>query len=143
MNPRVLLPLVAIALVGAGEGGTPAKEVEKFLRQLNDAFVTRDADVVKKLMTTDHVNITSYAGKEGRDQQIDSLPKYKIEKYSTEDMKSQMLGKNAILFTYVVNYKGTFAGKALPARSIASSLWMMRDGRWQEVLYQETPVGKD
>src|SRR5262245_64905216 len=97
MNPESSLPLVVLLLVGAGDAGPAAKELEKSVRQLNDAFVTRDADVLKKLMTADHVSITSYGGKEGRDKQIESLPKYKIEKYSTEDMKSQILGKNAVL----------------------------------------------
>jgi ketosteroid isomerase-like protein len=148
MTPRILFPVVAfalgaVALVAAGEAGQQSKEVEKALQQLNDAFVTRDADVLKKLMAEDHVSITPYKGKEGRAEQIGSLPNYKIEKYSTEGMKAQAVAKDAILLTYVVNYKGTYKGKALPARSIASSLWVMRDGRWREVFYQETPVGKE
>ena len=143
MNPSHIVSVVAVLLVGAGDPGPAAKEVEKSVRQLNDAFVTRDADVLKKLMTADHVSITSYAGKEGRDKQIDSLANYEIEKYSTEGMKSQAVGKNTVLFTYIVNCKGTYKGKAMPERSIVSSLWVMRDGRWQQVLYQETPVGKD
>ena len=143
MNPESSLPLVVLLLVGAGDAGPAAKELEKSVRQLNDAFVTRDADVLKKLMTADHVAITPYAGKEELDKQIKALPNYKVEKYSTEDMKSQAVGKNTVLFTYIVNYKGTYKGKAMPERSIVSSLWVMRDGRWQQVLYQETPVGKD
>jgi hypothetical protein len=120
-----------------------AGDVEKSLKELNDAFVTRDAAALKRLMTDDHLSITSYAGKETRDKQIASLPSYKIQKYSTEGMKSQAVGKDAILRTYIVKYQGTFKGKPLPARSIASSLWVLRDGRWQELLYQETPVAKD
>lgn len=141
-NARLLLPLVALSLIAADDAGS-AKDVEKALQQLNDAFVSRDAAVLKKLMTDDHISITPYAGRESRDEQIDALPKYKIEKYSTEGMKSQALGKNAVLLTYVVKYKGTYAGKALSPRSIASSLWIMHAGKWQEALYQETPVAKE
>lgn len=146
MNPRCLLAFSLIALslplVAAADDAPAAKEVEKALRRLNDAFVSRDADVLKKLMTEDHVSITSYAGKEGRDKQIAALPKFKIEKYSTEGMKSQAVTKDSVLLTYVVKYKGTYSGKALPARALASSLWVLREGHWREALYQETPVAK-
>lgn len=148
MKPRCLLAICLLAisplaLVAADDAAPAAKDVAKALRQLNDAFVTRDAGVLKKLMTEDHVSITSYAGKEGRDKQIEALANFKIEKYSTERMKAQVVTKDSVLLTYVVKYQGTYQGRALPARALASSLWVLRDGQWREALYQETPIARD
>lgn len=143
MKPMLFALLAVALLVAADEAGSAVKDVEKALRELNDAFVSRDAAVLKKLMTEDHVSITSYAHKEGRKQQIAALPNFKIDKYSTEGMKSQTISKNTVLLTYRVKYQGSYKGTSLPARCLASSLWVMRDGRWQEVLYQETPISKE
>ncbi len=147
MTLRFLFALVLLAVslprLSADEAAPLVKEVVKALRQLNDAFVSRNAGVLKKLMTEDHVSITPYAGKEGRAKQIEALTNFKIEKYSTEGMKSQTVTKDSVLLTYVVNYNGTYAGKALPARALASSLWVLRDGQWREALYQETAVAKE
>ena len=143
MKSKLILVFVVALLVAADDAPPASKEVEKSLRELSDAFVTRDADVLKKLMTDDHLSITPYAGKLGRDKQIVALPNFKIDKYSTEGMKSLAVTKDSVLFSYVVTYKGSYQGTTLPARALASSLWVMRDGRWQEVFYQETPVGNE
>jgi hypothetical protein len=143
MKPKLVAALLAGVLVPADDAGSATDAVEKSLRQLNDAFVSRDAGTLRKLMIADHISITPYAGREGRDKQIQSLPNYTIEKYSTEKMKANAIAKDVVLLTYEVRYSGTYKGKALAPRSMASSIWVRRDGRWQEAVYQETPVGKE
>jgi len=56
------LKLLAILAVGLllGAEDQAAKEVEKAITALNEAFQGRDTDKVKALMTKDHVAVTAY-----------------------------------------------------------------------------------
>ncbi len=35
---------------------------------------------------------------------------------------------------------GTYKGKPLPAKVYVTEIWVKRDGRWLQCLYQETPL---
>ncbi len=143
MNPKLFFVMLAGLFVAADDDNSVPKELQKSLRKLNDAFMSRDADVLTKLMTDDHLSITPYAGKQRRERQIKSLPNFNIKSYSTEGMKSHKVANDVVLLSYTVKYDGTYKGKALPARCIASSVRVQRDGRWLEYLYQETPLAQE
>jgi ketosteroid isomerase-like protein len=141
MRGKLLLALAAGLLVAAD---APApREVAKALRQLNDAFKGRDADVLQRLMAEDHVAITPYGRQESKEHQIKTLDDFAITAYAMEEVKSQAVTKDVVLFTYTVKYEGTYKGKKLPAKSYAASLWVKRDGKWLEVFYQETQAAKE
>ena len=55
-------------------------------------------------------------------------------------MGVKFLGKDAALVTYPVTLKGTFRGRAVPARNFVSAIWVRRGGQWRQTFYQETPL---
>ena len=142
-----LLAVVAVGLsLGAGGPGdeTAAKGVEKALRLLNEAFARRDAEAIKRLTTADHVAVTgSYGGPQTREQQLKSLNDLKLTEYRAGKLKVTVLSKDVALVTYPLSLKGTFKGVPVPARNFASAVWVLRDGRWREAFYQETPLGAE
>jgi ketosteroid isomerase-like protein len=142
MSATLLAVLAALPLGAGGPGGgTAVKEVEKALASLNEAFAKQDAAAIKRLTTADHVAVTGYyGGPQTRDEQLKSLKDLKLTEYAAGKVTVKLLGKDAALVTYPLTLKGTFQGKAVPARNFASAVWVRREGRWREAFYQETPL---
>jgi uncharacterized protein (TIGR02246 family) len=118
----------------------PTKEVKAAADALNAAFEAHDAKTIRALMTPDHLAVTPYAGKQRVKDQIRTLPVLKYEKYSAGPMSMRVIDDNCVLVTYALELKGTYQGKSLPSQSLVASLWVKNGGKWQELLYQETPV---
>jgi ketosteroid isomerase-like protein len=146
MQPKFWVLLAAVtglsAVVVTAHAQTandPAAEVLKLLKSLDTAFEKGDVATVRGLMTDDKVAITPYYdGPQTKEDQIKSLPDFKMPEYIVGQRKTTVLGKDVVLVTYPLTMKGTFKGKPLPAKSYVSSLWINRDGKWKEALYQAT-----
>ena len=117
------------------------REVEKAVGMLNEAFVKQDAAAIGRLMTADHVAVTGYyGGPQTRAQQLKSLKDLKLTGHTPGKVGVKLLGKDAALVTYPVTLKGTFRGRAVPARNFVCSVWLRRGGQWRQTFYQETPL---
>lgn len=140
MKGKLLLAVTAALLLGADAKDDAAKDVQKALEALNDAFSKQDEATIKKLTTDDHTAFTPYGGKQTRAEQIKTLPDLKITEYKATDARVTMLSKDVAAVTYVLAQKGTFKGTELHPRNYATSVWVKRDGKWLEALYQETAI---
>src|SRR5262249_12693895 len=143
-NRKISAALLAAALLTlpTRADDASAKDVEKAIAELNQAFEKADARKVKALMTDDHVAVTAYyGGPQNRDQEIEGLPDHKLTEYRSGKMKVRLLGKDAALVSYELAMKGTYKGKPVPARSYASAVWVRQGGKWLEAFYQETDLG--
>lgn len=135
------VPFLAAGLLGAAEPASPAaKEVESLLRKLNDAFVKKDVETMKLLMSKDHVGILNRGQRMTGAEQRNSLGDLHLTEYTEHDVQFTMPAKDQVIVTYQANQKGTWKGRALPSPIMVSAVWANRNGKWQEVLYQETPV---
>ncbi len=69
----------------------------------------------------------------------DSFTDCKVKSYSLDNFKVVMLDKNAALLTYMATQDGVCGGRTIPAKVIASSVYVKRGGKWLNAFYQETP----
>src|SRR5438270_2633818 len=108
MHTKLLAAVVAGLLAGAGgPGDTTAREVEKALGSLNEAFEKGDAAAIKRLMTPGHVAVTAYyGGPQTRDEQLKSLGELKLTEYKAGKRTVTPLGKDAALVTYRLSQRG-------------------------------------
>src|SRR5689334_4252430 len=62
MKSTLLIAVTAVLLVGAqaGQNDSAIKDVREAIGVLNDAFAKHDADAIRRLMTDEHLSITSY-----------------------------------------------------------------------------------
>jgi hypothetical protein len=127
-------------LSAADTAANPEKEVVSLLRKLNDAFVKGDTDTMKQLMAENQVSILSDGRRRTREEQLKSLSDLKLTEYTMENVKFSTPAPGVAIITYAAKLQGTFKGKALPKNVMISSVWAQQGGKWQEVLYQETPV---
>jgi hypothetical protein len=142
MKPGMLLLVGVAGVLGADvpSVGDAVREVQKSLQALNAAFVKRDLAVMKRLMADDHVAITPYYGMVDREAQLKNLPETKITTYKEAGLKVTLLTKDVARVTYRLTTKGTYKRTSISGNSYALAIWVKRDGRWQEVSYQETPM---
>lgn len=142
MPARALLLLSVCFLLGADAPSDPAtKDVEKALRALNAAFAKADVDAMAKMVTANHFAVTSYyGGGQTKAEQLKGLPDHKVTEYGMGPLKITMLNKETALVSYPLTLKGTYKGKPLPERNVASAIYVLQDGKWLEAFYQETPL---
>src|SRR5262249_6251394 len=117
-------------------------KVFDLLKTLNTAYLKKDVDTMKRLMSDDHVAILGNGLRQTKEEHLKSLADLKLTEYAMEEAKTTTPTKDMVIITYRFNAKGTFKGKPLPPTMMASSVWANRNGQWQEVLYQETPLEK-
>jgi hypothetical protein len=76
-------------------------------------------------------------------QQIDNLSSMEIAVYVMQDEHAVVIGKDATLLRYKVSVTGTVDGEGVtPHWSLVSTIWVRRNGRFQQLLYQETYCAK-
>jgi hypothetical protein len=142
-KPKLLIGLAVALFLGAGylRDDPIQNEIEELQGKLSQAFIAQDVDAIRRLVTSDHIAITSTLGKPiPLEEQMKTLSDYKLTKYSPGKMTITQLGDTAVLNNYTVSLEGSFRGKATPARAFVSTIWVRESGRWRERLYQETPL---
>lgn len=142
MISRVLLVSCMMTMCSTAFAEDPAKDVEKAITALNDAFKAGVPGPLKAMLTEDHLSVTTWGGSQTREESLKTLPDLKLKEYAASKMKITKLGPDAALVTYSLGMKGTYKGKDVPEKSFASAVWVRKDGKWLEAFYQETVLEK-
>lgn len=116
-------------------------ELLRAMETLNTAFKNRDTATIRRLITPDHLAVTSYYdGPFTVEQELQTLPDLEYAEYKSGELKVTPLGRDAAVVHYTLTLKGTFQGKPLPLKNYAAATWVRQNGQWREAYYQETPV---
>ena len=71
---------------------------------------------------------------------IGSMKYVDVNNYSMENLKVRDLGPGAVLVTYDLRISAQVAGRHLPQKQYASSVWLKRAAAWNLVFHQATPA---
>ncbi len=130
---------VTTMLPAFADEATDIAAIKAGVTALGEAFVKRDADSIRAMMTPDHLAVAFvYKGPLTVDEEIASLPDLKMEIYDAIPPTVSLLGPDAALVTGEQSYRGTFQGNPLPERVFMSEVWVRVDGKWMQKFYQET-----
>lgn len=140
-------------IVPSGAGPTRA-DAAPDRTELRDALLeieraswemTREQDIagLRDFYPDDFVEITGDGTRLGKAELLKVLPDFKLQSYSIGEKVDLMLPSPdvaTLAFTVAVT---TRIGDGEPRASswLATSTYARRDGRWRNVLYQETPAG--
>ncbi|HUQ18621.1 MAG TPA: nuclear transport factor 2 family protein [Gemmatimonadaceae bacterium] len=122
---------------------TPAETLEKSLVVLEteswNAWKARDSAFFRKFLSDDHVEIQGggIAGKSAVVAGVGS-PGCVVKGFSLGQFKLTQFNENAAILTYHASQETECGGVAVPSPVWATSLYIMRDGRWQNAAYQQT-----
>ena len=139
MRLRLLLIGTAVMLLAGQIRADTADEVKGAVRDIQAAFNKGDVNTLKGLMTEDHVSILTYARISSAAELLKGLGDFKFSKYEISELKVKTLTKDVALESHQATIKGTYKGKKVPSPVIVTTVWVKREGKWLQTLYQETP----
>jgi hypothetical protein len=107
------------------------------------AWQKRDGTYFDKFLSDDHVEV-GVGGPGGKAAIVSFVgsPSCVVKNYVVDRFALTMFDANTALLTYHAQQDTTCNGVAVPSPAWASSLFVKRNGRWQNALYQQTPTPK-
>jgi ketosteroid isomerase-like protein len=126
-----------------GDPATDTRELTQLVKDLNAALVKADVAVLERVLHEDYVHHRPRGAVENRAQYLDNRKARRVEFASLvpDEMKVRVYGDTA-----VVTGRSTAKGKDQHGKMDEQRRWtrvlVRRDGRWQFVHYQGTPISK-
>lgn len=139
--PLVTLSFLIPASAGADEA-TVITAVKAAMESLDEAFRSGDAAAIKAHMTSDHIAIgPAYDGPVLIDEQFGFLDRIVLTEWNrTTEPEITLLSDTVAMSTFGISIKGTRDGEPLHTRAYGTQIWVERDGKWLQQLYQETAL---
>jgi ketosteroid isomerase-like protein len=124
-------------------GGGVGKEIRDLENQWNDAMLKHDADVMDRILADDVVDIGSSGQVSTKAEDLADLKsgEPKLESSSVDHMKVRVFGIVAVVNGHYAQ-KGTYKGKDISGEGHFTDVFVKRDGRWQCVSTEGTPLTK-
>ena len=105
------------------------------------AWKARDAHFFESFLTANHVEIGpgGLANKAAVVASVGS-PVCTVAGYSLGDFKFTQIGADTAVLNYRAEQQTMCAGVAVPSPVWATSVYVKRDGKWRNAIYQQTPA---
>lgn len=113
-----------------------AKEREE-LSALKAGNYTKFAD----LIAADAVFVDP-RGTASKSEVVEHVKDFKLLDFTMEDIRFVKLSATSGVVAYRLTQKGSANGHEFTSQVWASAVWVQRDGKWQTVFSQETPMRK-
>jgi uncharacterized protein (TIGR02246 family) len=106
------------------------------------AWGKRDTETFKKNLTGDAVQIGPSGAYSGRESILQAMGRQSCNftDFDPENVEMRQLSKDVIVLSYAYAQKGTCNGDPIPARVMATSIYVQKDGRWLAAHYHESPL---
>jgi len=123
---------------------SPAEqELVRLEHSWKQAVVNRDVSALKRLYAEEYVS-TDQEGmvwNKADDIAIDTAGLFRLASYQFDDMKVRLAGNTAVV-TGLLSTKGTLNGITIGSASRFTDVFVKRDGRWQCLASQATPISE-
>jgi len=112
-------------------------------KQSWEAWQKRDGKFFQGFLSDDHVEVgqSGLADKAAVASFVGS-PICKVASYTVDKFKVVFFDPNFAVVNYVAEQDTTCNGAKVPSPAWASSVYIKRNGRWLNALYQQTPITK-
>lgn len=144
----VAVVLSCAALGAAVEDGQVTKDslketLLKLENQSWEAWKNHDGKFYQNFLSGDHVEV-GFSGPADKSAVVNFVNGATCEgkSYSVNHFNLTMLDARTALLTYHAAQDTACGGKAVPSPAWVSSLYIKRDGRWLNALYQQTAESK-
>jgi len=123
--------------------GDSAAELQETLTALEkqswEAWQKRDGAFFQKFLSEDHVELGP-RGATGKAEVVAGVasPACVVNSYSVDSFHLTVFNESTALLNYHARQDTRCGSVAVPSPAWASSLYVKRDGRWQNALYQQT-----
>ena len=105
-----------------------------------EAVVRQDWDALKGLMADDFRAVSCHGGRRSRAEFLAALAHLRLRSYDLDEVSVIRLSEEAAVLTYRATADLSAGTRSWRETMWVSQTWVLRDGRWVNVLYQETPL---
>ena len=144
--PAVLLLTAGASHVSAQKpapAGSPEAEVREAIRQYDDALRRADAAALDRFWATDDTFVNPRGEQLTRQQRLTNVRTGQTSLTSIvhepKEEQVRVYGDVAV-YTALMTIGGTYSGQAQQGSDRVLTVFERRDGRWQQVATQMTPV---
>ena len=143
----LLTPAGAIAQTATATSDKSETELRTAIRQYDEALRRGDAAAAEKFWAAEYVFINPRGERLTRDARIANLRERKTSLDSLSHAPSEEVIRtyadgNMAVYTTLLTIDGRYSGEAEHGRFRALVVWIRRDGRWQQLASQMTPIQK-
>jgi ketosteroid isomerase-like protein len=148
MRTKILGMAMAGLLIGSvGWAARPAGNDEEFIALENSwkqAVVARDVAYLQRFYAEEYLStdLEGVVWNKAQDIEIDTTGHFRIDSFKIEDVRARVYGEFAVV-TGRNELKGTFLGNTATAEVRFTDVFIKRDGRWQCLSTQVTPIVKE
>lgn len=145
---RVLLLVATTGVaVAAGSRADAGESHDRLKQQLVDlekrsweAWKNRDGAFFQNFLSDDHLEV-GYGGASTKAEVVAFVgsPACQVESYELDDFTLTVYDEKTAALLYHAAQTTTCNGKPVPSPVWVSSLYVKRDGKWWNALYQQTP----
>jgi ketosteroid isomerase-like protein len=138
-----ILPAGARAQQTTSGSATPMAQLRATVRRYDDALRRADSAAVEKFWAAEYTFINPRGERVTRAGRLANLRAGRTAldslAHAPDQDQIQLFGDVAVYQT-VLTLRGRYSGTAQQGRFRASVVWVRRDGRWQQILSQMTPI---
>jgi len=138
-----LLPAPAPAAEPTAAAASAEGEVRQAIRDYDEALRRADAAAVEKFWATEYTFVNPRGERLTRADRVANLRTGRTAldslAHAPQDERIQVYGDIA-LYSTLLTLSGRYSGEAEQGQFRALAVWVRRDGRWQQLATQMTPV---
>jgi ketosteroid isomerase-like protein len=140
-------PAPAPVPVAEAEATKEKKNIEKNIKDLedqwNDAVLKHDVATMSRILAEDVIDTSGTGHVQGKTEDLADLKsgEPKLESSSVDDMKVRVYGTVAVVIGHYTQ-KGSYKGKDITGEGRFTDMFVERQGRWECVSTQATPIAK-
>jgi len=139
----MLSPVIAPAEERAAAAASAEAEIRQAVRDYDEALRKADIAAVEKFWASEYTFINPRGERLTRDDRLANLRTKRTAldtlSHAPQDERVQIYG-NMALYTTLLTLNGRYSGEAKQGQFRAMVVWVRRDGRWQQLASQMTPV---
>jgi len=143
MNGLILAAsLLTIALPLHGQDLSPDDTIISLEKQSWEAWKKRDGKFFQRFLSADHVEVGArgIATKQAVVAFVGS-PSCVVSDYALDHFAVTRIAADVVALTYWAEQKTTCGKAPVPSPVWVTSVYVRREGRWLNVVYQQTPTG--
>lgn len=128
---------------GAEQPAAMKEDLIKLEKQSWEAWKNNDGKFFENFLSDDHVEVQT-GGVSSKATVVKGVTSgvCHVKTYALDHFEVRMLATDSALLTYHETQDTDCGGQPVPSPCWVSSLYIRRDGRWWNVLYQQTPEKK-
>ena len=105
-----------------------------------EAVVRQDRDALAGFMAEDFRAVSCRGGRRSRAEFLAALAHLRLRSYELDEVSIIRLSEEAAVLTYRAPADLSAGARSWGETMWVSQTWVLRGGRWVNVLYQETPL---